>query len=106
MRFQKEQVMDRVQHVQRYQYPGNLSITSLPPEVIEHLCHFLRTQDITQLSLVDSATHEMLAQRIPAIVVTGINKALSQGRADDASDMLVSLTRWLDRAGATLSLDE
>lgn len=98
--------MDRVQHAQQYQHPVSFSTASLPPEVIEHICRFLPTQATTRLSLVDSATHGMLAQRIPAIVVTGIDTALSEGRADDAFDMFVNLTQWLGSAGATLSLDD
>lgn len=97
--------MDIVQPVQRHPHPGNFDTASFPPEAIEHICRFLAAQDITQFSGVNSATYGMLALRVPVIAVAGIDAALSDGRADDALELLASLARWLHSARATLSLD-
>lgn len=98
--------MHLVQFAHRNEYPISANLTSIPHEVLEMICHFLSAQDITHLSLVSSSMNESLPQRIAAIGMAGIRKALSEHRAEDAFAMLGSYCKWLGSSGVRSPLNE
>ncbi len=98
--------MDKVQTAQRNEYPSSIALDSIPPEMLEMICHFLNAEDIAQLSGVNHSLNISLSQRAIEIGMAGIGKALSEGRADRAFSMLSSFCKWLGSAHVQLSLNE
>ena len=98
--------MHKVQTAQRNEYPSSIALDSIPPEMLEMICHFLNAEDIAQLSGVNHSLNISLTQRAIEIGIAGISKALSEGSADRAFSMLSSFCKWLGSAHVQLSLNE
>lgn len=98
--------MDIVQVTHRTEYPVSADLTSIPLEMLEMICHFLKAEDITCLSRVNSSMNASLSQGICGLGMAGIRKALSERRAADALTMLGDFCKWLGLASGPMSLDE
>lgn len=98
--------MDRVQSPRRIESPNSFDISIFPPESFELICQFLSTEDLVRLSMVSTASRSNLSQRILPIGLAGLDKALSGGRADDASRMIRSLSKWLASLVTGLTPDQ
>ena len=98
--------MDKVQSAQRNEYPYSTELDTIPREMLEMICHFLNAEDVAHLSGVSHSLNMSLSQRAVAIGTTGISKALSEGRADQAFSMLTSFCKWLGSAHVKFSLNE
>lgn len=98
--------MDKVQPAQRNEYPYSTELDSIPRELLEMICHFLNAEDLAHLSGVNHSLNMSLSQRAVEIGKAGIDKALSDGRVDQAFSMLGSFCKWLSSANLQLPLNE
>lgn len=87
--------MQPVQYAHRNAYPISADLTSIPREMLEMICQFLSAEDITHLSMASSSMNGSLSQRVAAIGMAGIRKALSERRAEEAFALLGSYCKWL-----------
>ncbi len=98
--------MQSVQSQRPTDAPPAFDMSTFPPDTLELICQFLAAEDVTRLSMVNCTSREILLARIQPIFVPKIEKALSEGRAQDASRMIGSLSKWLASTTFHSSIDE